>query len=134
MSKDRKEIAAILRREWGRCLSFREPNPFKSRAFHNAARAMEGVVGDLGAMIESGELLKVQGIGKSIAAHHSDLVRKGSPRSTRSSCRVPCRSTRDAPRSRGSGPRRSGYSSEKMKISSVEALAKAAGEGKLAFT
>jgi DNA polymerase (family 10) len=41
-------------------------NPFKSRAHVAAARAIETLSGDLQEMVESGELLKVKGIGKGI--------------------------------------------------------------------
>lgn len=41
-------------------------NPFRIRAFENAARAIEDLSEDLRTLVESGELLDVRGIGKSI--------------------------------------------------------------------
>ena len=73
---DKKKVAAILD-EMGTLLELQGANPFKSRAFHTASRALEGVTQDLRSLAESGGLLEVQGIGKSIAQIISDLVTTG---------------------------------------------------------
>jgi DNA polymerase (family 10) len=43
---EKKDIAAVLD-EMGTLLELQGANPFKSRAFHNASRAVEGITGDL---------------------------------------------------------------------------------------
>ena len=73
---DKKEIVAILD-EMGTLLELQGANPFKSRAFHAASRAVEGITGDIPALVGSGELLQVKGIGKSIAAIIGDLAISG---------------------------------------------------------
>ena len=73
---DKKEISAILE-EMGTLLELQGANPFKSRAFHNAARAVEGITGDVAAMASGGTLTSVKGIGSGIAAVITDLALKG---------------------------------------------------------
>jgi DNA polymerase (family 10) len=50
---DKKTIASILD-EMGTLLELKGANPFKSRAFHNASRAVEGITDDLPALVASG--------------------------------------------------------------------------------
>ena len=73
---DKKSIASILD-EMGTLLELQGANPFKSRAFHNASRAVEGITDDLQALVASGGLTDVKGIGTSIAAIIVDLLVKG---------------------------------------------------------
>lgn len=74
---DKKAVVAILD-EMGTLLELRGANPFKARAFGNAARAVEGVTRDLGDLVANGELQTVKGIGASIAAIITELVTTGS--------------------------------------------------------
>lgn len=74
---DRKAVVAILD-EMGTLLELRGANPFKARAFANAARAVEGITRDLGDLVAKGELQTVKGIGASIAAIITELVTTGS--------------------------------------------------------
>ena len=41
-------------------------NPFRCRAYSNAARVLDNLTGDLREMIDNKELLKVKGIGKKL--------------------------------------------------------------------
>jgi DNA polymerase (family 10) len=52
-------------------------NPFKIRAFFNAARALEALPSDLEEMIESKELLEIPGIGKSLFNHVKEMLETG---------------------------------------------------------
>src|SRR5688572_9740376 len=52
-------------------------NPFRIRAFYNAARAIEDLSDDLNQLAESGELIKVRGIGKSMVANVKSLLTTG---------------------------------------------------------
>jgi DNA polymerase (family 10) len=76
---DRKAIADILD-EMGTLLELQGANPFKSRAFHNASRAIEGTTGDLAAMAREKTLTSIKGVGEGIAAVVTDLALKGKSR------------------------------------------------------
>ena len=64
MSKE--EIAEILE-QIARLLELKGENPFKIRAYANAARALETLSGDLAKMVDEDRLQEVDGIGKAIA-------------------------------------------------------------------
>jgi DNA polymerase (family X) len=127
---DKKEVAEILE-EMGTLLELQGANPFKSRAFHNASRAIEGVTQDLKTLADSDQLLEIKGIGKSIAGIVKDLVttgkskeydelRKGFPPGVLEMLRI-----------QGLGPKKVKVLFEKLKISTLEHLEQAARDGKL---
>ncbi len=74
MTKD--EIAGILE-NIARLLELKGENPFKIRAYVNAARALETLGDDLPKMIAEDRLRKVEGIGKAIAEKITTLVQTG---------------------------------------------------------
>ena len=128
---DKKEIVAILE-EMGTLLELQGANPFKSRAFHNASRAVEGITGDLRELAESGELLKVKGIGTSIAAIITDLVVKGTSKDYADLRKGIPDGVLDMLRIQGLGPKKVKVLHEKLKLKSLEQLEKAAQADKLA--
>ena len=67
MSLDRK-IAARILREASVLLEVQGENVHRVRALANASRIVERIEGDLEAMLESGEILQVKGVGKGTAA------------------------------------------------------------------
>ena len=73
MTFDRKTAVRTLG-EIARLLEVRGENVHRVRAFANASRVVERVGGDLDAMIESGEILKLKGIGKGTAAVLEELA------------------------------------------------------------
>ena len=73
---DKKAIAGILE-EMGTLLELEGANPFKSRAFHNAARAVDQITDDLAELVRAGTLTEIKGIGKSIGAIITDLATTG---------------------------------------------------------
>jgi DNA polymerase (family 10) len=73
MSVDRKTAASALR-EIATLLEIAGDNPHRVRAFANAARAVERLDGDLGALVGSGELRLVQGLGPATAAVIEELA------------------------------------------------------------
>jgi DNA polymerase (family 10) len=77
IAMDKWQVARALE-EISRYIELSEPNPFKSRAFERAARAVEGIEGDIAKLAASGELTKTSGIGKATAAIIEELVRTGS--------------------------------------------------------
>src|SRR5438309_3182167 len=73
---DARDVARVLD-EIASLLELKGENPFKIRAYENAARALDGLTGDLGGMIESGALTGVRGIGESIALRITELWKTG---------------------------------------------------------
>ncbi len=64
-----EEIAAIL--------EIKGENPFKVRAYYNAARVVSGITEDLGALIGKNQLVAIKGIGKNLAEHIQELYETG---------------------------------------------------------
>lgn len=58
-------------------LELRGENPFKVRAYQNAARALEGLAEDLGAVVAEGRLTEVPGVGERIAQRIVELLSTG---------------------------------------------------------
>ncbi len=73
---DKREVIHILE-ELAVLRELMGENPFKVRAFQNAARALQGVSTDLQELVEKGELTRIRGIGKSIAEVIEEVVRTG---------------------------------------------------------
>lgn len=73
---EKSKVSAILE-EIGTLLELRGENPFKCRAYHNAARAIEGISGDLDTLVKSGEIRNVKGIGEAISEKISELLATG---------------------------------------------------------
>ena len=72
MALDRKTSARVLR-EISRLLEVQNDNVHRVRAFANASRIVERLEGDLEAMVESGDLLGVKGIGRGTLAVLEEL-------------------------------------------------------------
>ncbi|MFH1595943.1 MAG: hypothetical protein ABIG94_06200 [Pseudomonadota bacterium] len=73
---DKKEVAAILE-EIAFLLELAGENPFKVRAYEAGARAVLTFPGNLEEAVRSGELARIKGIGKSLAAVIRELVTQG---------------------------------------------------------
>jgi DNA polymerase (family X) len=69
-------IARILD-EMGTLLEVRGENPFRCRAYHNAAQALKGLPSDLSEMIADGSLAKIPGIGETILSKITQLSTTG---------------------------------------------------------
>jgi len=74
MDKDR--VAEILV-EIGRLLELKGENPFKTRAYENAARALEGLTEPLQKLVSENRLAEIKGIGEGIQKKITDLVSTG---------------------------------------------------------
>ena len=70
------EVIEILE-DMASLLEITDANPFKIRAFTNAARELESLPADLVDMVNSGELLEVPGIGKGIFGHIAEMLETG---------------------------------------------------------
>ncbi|MBM7582164.1 DNA polymerase (family 10) [Caldicoprobacter guelmensis] len=73
---DKKTVADILN-EIGLLLELKGENPFKSRAYYNAARIIEVLDEDLEAMVKEGRLKDVKGIGEALEKKITELVTTG---------------------------------------------------------
>lgn len=72
---DRHEIAIILS-EIAAVLEIKGENPFKIRAYENAARTVEGLT-HLEELIKAENLTSIKGIGKNLADHITELYKTG---------------------------------------------------------
>ncbi len=63
---------------FGDLLELSEDNPFRARAYHNAARSVSGLPQPFGKLLASGEITGVPGIGKGVAATLKELHDTGS--------------------------------------------------------
>jgi DNA polymerase (family 10) len=73
---DNKGVSSILE-EVALFLELRGENPFKVKAYSNAARMIEILQEDLEAMIREGRLKEIKGIGEALAQHITELVSTG---------------------------------------------------------
>ncbi|MFA5833093.1 MAG: DNA polymerase/3'-5' exonuclease PolX [Bacteroidota bacterium] len=127
---DKTQIADILD-EVGTLLELKGENPFKSRAFHNAARVLGGVTDDLKGLVESGGIRKIKGIGESTGKVISDLVTTGKSPDHESLKKYFPPGIFDMMKIQGMGPKKVAFLYKNLKISSIEGLEKAAKAGKL---
>ena len=84
-----REISAHLQ-EVALLLELRGENPFKVKAYSNAARSIEVMEEDLRTMAEKGRLKEIKGIGESIANHIAELVNTGRLGKWQGCCRSVC--------------------------------------------
>lgn len=73
---DKHQVAQVLS-EIAKLLELKGENPFKVRAYENAARIVEGLTEDIQTLIEKGGLTQIKGIGKNLADHIAEIVRTG---------------------------------------------------------
>src|ERR1700704_3102290 len=73
----KSEIAVVLE-EIATLLELKDENPFKIRAYANAARSIETFGGNLSDLKDEEALAKIPGIGKAIAAKVKELAETGS--------------------------------------------------------
>ncbi len=128
---DKKQVAAILD-EMGTLLELKGENPFKCRAFHNAARVIEALTQDLGGLVSAGDLRTVKGIGESLAVVISDLVLKGKSKDYEEVKSSLPSGLLEMTRIQGLGPKRIKILYDKLKIKSIAELKKACEKHALA--
>lgn len=73
---DKKDVVNILE-EISTLLELKDENPFKSRAYVNAARAILGLSEDINQLVKSGEIRNIKGIGTALADKITELVTTG---------------------------------------------------------
>jgi DNA polymerase (family 10) len=125
------EIGAILD-EMGTLLELKGENPFKCRAFHNAARAIGASSVDLASAATAGTLTDIPGVGKGIAPIIADLALRGASKDYESLRKSLPRGLVELLSIQGLGPKKVRLLHERLKIDGPAALKKAASAGKLA--
>ena len=63
--------------EISRYIELSDPNPFRARAFEKAARAVEKIEGDVDALVASGAIYNISGIGKATGQIVEEIARTG---------------------------------------------------------
>jgi DNA polymerase (family X) len=128
---DKKQIAAILD-EMGTLFELKGENPFKCRAFHNAARVVESLTAEVGTLVSSGEIREVKGIGEHLAKVISELVvSETSDEYEKLKSSLPA-GLLQMVRIQGLGPKRIKILYEKLKVTSIEELTEACKSHRLA--
>ncbi len=128
---DKSAVAAILD-EMGTLLELQGANPFKSRAFHNAARSVEAVTEKLDALMAEERLQEVKGIGSSIGNIIKDLVTTGTSKEYASLRASLPAGLLEMLKIEGLGPKRIKLLYDELHIDSIESLEQAARADKLA--
>jgi DNA polymerase (family 10) len=128
---DKHEVARVLD-EIGVLLDITGGNPFKIRAYHNAARAVENLDEDLARVVKEERLEEIEGIGERIAKKITLLVNTGHlPYYEKLKKKVP-EGLLDLLKVPGLGGKKIKTLYDKLKIKSTEDLLKACQEGKVA--
>ncbi len=127
-----KKTAARIFREIASLLEIKGENPFKARAYENAARALEGTPLELGPLVAAGGHRTLPGIGVAIAAKIEELATTG--RLTyhdelRASLPATILELAQVP---GLGPKKIHALHKSLGIATLDALEEAARGGKIA--
>ena len=128
---DKEQVAEILA-EIGTLLELKGENPFKTRAYANAARTLEGLSEPLEKIIAENRLGEIKGIGDALQKKITDLVTTGKlayydelkasiPAGMVAMLQIP-----------GLGPKKIKALHEKLQIESIEQLEQACKEGRVA--
>ena len=128
---DAKHVADILR-EIGEILGIKGENPFKTRAYENAARAIEGLGPGLDDAVQMGTLTEIPGIGEALAKKITELVTTGSLKYYEELRASIPDGLLDMTRIPGMGPKKIKAVYDKLGISTVGELEYACKENRLA--
>src|SRR5258705_2682232 len=128
---DKDQVAAVLV-NIATLLELKDENPFKTRAYVNAARALEGISEPLDKVIAEERLGQVKGIGESIQKKICELVTTGKLayyEELRAATPPGLVAMLDIP---GLGPKKIKAMHDELGIETVEQLEAACKEGKVA--
>jgi len=128
---NRNEIAAVLD-EIGVLLELQGENPFKVRAYHTGARALEALEEDLGAVVAGGRLQNLKGIGEALAKKITELHATGRlefHEKLKAAIAPGLVEMLEVP---GLGAKKIRLLHTRLRISTVEELARACREGRVA--
>ncbi len=127
----KQEIAEIFE-EIGALLDLKGENPFRVRAYYNAARMLDGLQEDLGKLVAEQRLTEIKGIGKDLAAKITELYTTGKLQAYDDLKASLPAGLLDMLKIPGFGPKRVKVVFEKLKVDSVEKLEAACKAGKVA--
>ena len=126
-----EDIAAIFD-EMADLLEIEDANPFRVRAYRNAARSVRSLARELAEMVAQGEdLTKLPGIGKDLAAKIVEMVHTGKVRALEKLHREVPASLEDLLHLPGLGPKRVRLLYDELGIKTLDQLAEAARAGRL---
>lgn len=127
---DRSEIARLLE-ECGVLLELQGESAFRVNAYHNAARAILQLEGDLQQLIDNGELVAIKAIGKSMAEKIVEIARTGRLEHLEQMRQKVPPGMVEMLRINGFGPKRIQQVHKELGIDSIAALKLAAQTGQL---
>jgi len=127
---DKQQVAEILE-TIGTLLDLKGENPFKTRAYHNAARIVEGL-DNLETLVDEKKLTTVKGIGEGLAEKITDIVENGKSHFLQDLQKSLPAGLLEMIRVQGVGPRKAKILYEKLKVKDIPSLEKAAKDGKIA--
>ena len=127
----KKEIAAVLD-EIGLLLELQGENPFKVRAYHAGARALGSLEDDLGTVMVGVGLQSIKGIGEALAKKIAELHATGRLALHEKLKAETAPGLLEMIEIPGLGAKKVRVLHEKLGISSVEGLARACAEGRVA--
>ncbi|HEB82086.1 MAG TPA: PHP domain-containing protein, partial [Gammaproteobacteria bacterium] len=131
MPAHNEDIAAIFE-EMADLLEIENANPFRVRAYRNAARTVRGMGRELAEMVADGEdLTQLPGIGKDLSAKIVEIVSTGHAKALDRLHREVPAGLEDMLRLPGLGPRRVRTLYDRLHIKSIKQLADAARRGRL---
>src|SRR3989344_7027301 len=126
---DKKEIAEVFE-DIALLLEMKGENPFRIRAYRNAARSLLNTEKDLKKLIQEGKLTDLEGIGEDLAEKIETLATKGRlPFYEKLKKSVP-KTVLKLREIHGLGAKKIKVLYDQLKIESVEDLKKACKEGK----
>ena len=126
------EIARVLG-QMANLLEIQDANPFRVRAYRNAARTVDGHATPMRKLVESGvDLKELPGIGKDMASHIGELVETGELTALAELAGKIPRSLIDVMDLPGVGPKKARKLWHELAVESVDDLEAAAKEGKVA--
>jgi DNA polymerase (family 10) len=132
MGKMNKDEVVELLEEIAELLELKGENPFKVRAYRNAARSLLNLEKEINDVVKNGTLIDYPGIGESIATKISTFVRTGRlPYYEKLKRSVPS-GLLELLQVQGLGPKKVQILYQKLHIHSIDELQKAAAKGKIA--
>lgn len=127
---DKEAVVEILE-EIAVLLELKNENIFKIRAYHNAARVLEGQPEDLKTLIDTGKLEELKGIGPAISEKVRELFSKGKLKYYEDLKKSFPEGIHNLLQIQGLGPKRVKILYEKLKVKSLGELEKACRENRL---
>lgn len=128
---DKKQVIEILE-EIGTLLELKGENPFKTRAYGNAARALRGVSEDLHELIAGNRLREIKGIGEAISEKITTLVTTGTLKYYEDLRRSFPPGIMELMRIPGLGPKKVKRLLDELGVASINDLEKACRENRVA--